>query len=81
MAKTKRGKALWNTPSTGRGTCPICKLHYIATNSGGKPLTVCKKCSSVSTKSVDKAMLTRNIGFRRKFRRELNVSNKMCKTH
>ncbi|MNJ37445.1 hypothetical protein D3C77_322630 [compost metagenome] len=78
MAKTKRGKGLWNTPARGRGTCPIClstriKLLYSATNSDGKPVTVCKRCSSVSAKSADKAVLTENLGFRRKLRRELNL--------
>lgn len=78
MAKTKRGKGLWNTPSRGRGTCPIClstriKLLYTATNSDGTPVTVCKRCSSVSPKSADKAVLTGNLGFRRNLRRELNL--------
>lgn len=77
MAKTKRGKGLWNTPSKGRGTCPIClstriKLLYSATNSDGKTVTVCKKCSSVNTKTVDTAVSTVNLGFRRKLRKELN---------
>lgn len=77
MAKTKRGKGLWNTTSRGRGTCPIClstriKLLYSATNSEGKTVTVCKRCSSATTKSADHAVDTANLGFRRKLRRELN---------
>lgn len=77
MAKTKRGKGLWNTTSRGRGTCPIClstriKLLYSATNSEGKPVTVCKRCSSATAKSADHAVDTANLGFRRKLRRELN---------
>nr|WP_152393325.1 hypothetical protein [Paenibacillus guangzhouensis] len=77
MAKTKRGKGLWKTPSRGRGTCPIClstriKLLYSATNSDGKLLTVCKKCSSVNAKTADKAVSTESLGFRGKLRRELN---------
>lgn len=77
MAKTKRGKSLWNTPSKGRGTCPIClstriKLLYSATNSDGKTMPVCKKCSSVNAKTADKAVSTVNLGFRGKLRKELN---------
>ncbi|WP_211750387.1 hypothetical protein [Paenibacillus sp. Marseille-Q4541] len=77
MAKTKRGKGLWNTPSKGRGTCPVClstriKLLYSATNSDGNPVKVCKKCSSVSAKTADKAVSTVNLGFRGKLRRKLN---------
>ncbi|GIP43455.1 hypothetical protein J45TS6_19140 [Paenibacillus sp. J45TS6] len=77
MAKTKRGKGLWNIPSKSRGTCPIClstriKLLYSATNSDGKTVTVCKKCSSVNAKTADKAASTVNLGFRRKLRRKLN---------
>ncbi|MGG0821488.1 hypothetical protein ABE099_01325 [Paenibacillus turicensis] len=77
MAKTKRGKGLWNTTSRGRGTCPIClstriKLLYSATNSEGKTVTVCKRCSSATAKSADHAVDTANLGFRRKLRRELN---------
>jgi len=77
MAKTKRGKGLWNTPSRGRGTCPIClstriKLLYSVTNSDGKLVTVCKKCSTVNTETADQAVTTVNLGFRRKLRRELN---------
>ncbi|MNO90178.1 hypothetical protein D3C76_816800 [compost metagenome] len=77
MAKTKRGKGLWNTPSRGRGTCPIClstriKLLYSVTNSNGKLVTVCKKCSSVNAKTADKAVSTVIIGFRGKLRRELD---------
>ena len=48
MAKTRRGKALWNRPGRARGTCPLCgrtriKLLYERTVSGQK-LTVCKIC-------------------------------------
>ncbi|MCR2805709.1 hypothetical protein NQZ67_17645 [Paenibacillus sp. SCIV0701] len=77
MAKTKRGKGLWNTPSRGRGTCPIClstriKLLYSAANSEGKQLKVCKKCSSADAKIADQAVSTVNLGFRGRLRRELN---------
>ncbi|MGO4529157.1 hypothetical protein AB4Z30_08750 [Paenibacillus sp. 2TAF8] len=77
MAKTKRGKGLWNVPSKGRGTCPIClstriKLLYTVTNSEGKQVTVCKKCSSVEAKVADKAVNTVNLAFRGKHRRVLN---------
>lgn len=77
MAKTKRGKGLWNTPSRGRGTCPVClstriKLLYSVANSEGKIVTVCKKCSSVHAKIADKAVSTVNLGFRGKLRREFN---------
>ncbi len=49
MAKTTRGKGLWNTPSRGRGTCPVCQstrikcLHTNVTEVGAQ-LKVCKKC-------------------------------------
>lgn len=82
MAKTKRGKGLWKTPSRGRGTCPIClttriKLLYSVTNSNGKVVTVCKKCSSVNAKTADKAVSTVILGFRGKLRRELNQQKQM----
>lgn len=78
MAKTKRGKCLWNTSSRGRGICPIClstriKLLYSATNSDGKSVKVCKKCSSVDAKTADKAVSTVNLGFRGRLRRDLNL--------
>lgn len=77
MAKSKRGKGVWNLPSRGRGTCPIClstriKLLYSTTNSDGKQITVCKRCSSVNAKTADKAFSTVNLGFRGKLRKNFN---------
>ncbi|WP_084662811.1 hypothetical protein [Paenibacillus fonticola] len=62
MSKSKRGKALWNLPSRGRGTCPVCKsmrikLLYTKTNSSGQPLKVCKKCFNASQERIDAASL------------------------
>ncbi|MGO4109437.1 hypothetical protein [Paenibacillus sp. YAF4_2] len=61
MAKTKRGRALWNLPSRGRGTCPVCnrtriKLLYTQTTSEGKALKVCKRCIPASQERVDAAV-------------------------
>ncbi len=49
MAKTHRGKALWNLPARGRGTCPICKatrvkVLYERTAPDGAIVKVCKRC-------------------------------------
>jgi hypothetical protein len=49
MAKTHRGKALWNLPAHGRGTCPICKaarikVLYNRTAPDGAEVKVCKRC-------------------------------------
>lgn len=82
MAKSTRGKGLWNTPSRGRGTCPIClstriKLLSSVTNSDGKQLKVCKKCSSVDAATADKAVSTSNLGFRRKQRKTLNQTSRL----
>jgi len=49
MSKQNRGKALWNLPSRGRGTCPICrteriKVLYDKTLGDGSKLKVCKRC-------------------------------------
>ncbi len=49
MAKTHRGKGLWNLPAHGRGTCPICKatrvkVLYERTTPDGKAVKVCKRC-------------------------------------
>lgn len=49
MGKQCRGKSLWNLPSRGRGTCPICqatriKLLYEITSIEGKKIKVCKRC-------------------------------------
>lgn len=47
--KPHRGKTLWNLPSHGRGTCPVCKtkrikvLYPLIAQDGGKT-TVCKRC-------------------------------------
>lgn len=58
MAKTKRGHALWNLPSRGRGTCPVCKstrikLLYPRTTSDGTSVKVCKRCDKVPQAKVD----------------------------
>ncbi|MGO4541461.1 hypothetical protein [Paenibacillus sp. YIM B09110] len=58
MAKTKRGKALWNDPTRGRGTCPACsstriKLLYSRTTSGNKAVKVCKKCANAPQVKID----------------------------
>ncbi|WP_435921820.1 hypothetical protein [Paenibacillus sp. DYY-L-2] len=60
MSKSKRGKALWNLPTRGRGTCPVCqstriKLLYTKTNSAGQQLKVCKKCFNASQERIDAA--------------------------
>lgn len=54
MAKNHRGKALWNLPSRGRGTCPVChaeriKLLYAATLDGASA-KVCKRCRPSESK-------------------------------
>ncbi|WP_128661310.1 hypothetical protein [Paenibacillus sp. 598K] len=58
MPKTKRGRVLWNLPSRGRGTCPICsstriKLLYPRASSEGKVIQVCKRCSKATQEQVD----------------------------
>ncbi|WP_136608863.1 hypothetical protein [Paenibacillus dokdonensis] len=60
MAKTKRGRILWNLPSRGRGTCPVCdskriKLLYTRTTTDGSSLKVCKKCFNAVQERVDAA--------------------------
>ncbi|MFR9709539.1 hypothetical protein ACL02P_08905 [Paenibacillus sp. MB22_1] len=60
MAKNKRGKSLWNLPSRGRGTCPVCgstriKLLHVKNTSAGQQLKVCKKCSNASQERIDAA--------------------------
>ncbi|RUS47151.1 hypothetical protein [Cohnella sp. AR92] len=60
MAKSKRGRSIWNMPSHGRGTCPVCKatrikLLYTRTNSNGKSLKVCKRCSAIDASRIDAA--------------------------
>ncbi|MDR0268573.1 hypothetical protein [Paenibacillus sp.] len=58
MAKTKRGRILWNLPSRGRGTCPVCssmriKLLYTRTAAEGMQLKVCKKCFKATQERID----------------------------
>lgn len=58
MAKNKRGKALWNMPAHGRGTCPVCsstriKLLYTRTKGNGTALKVCKKCFNAAQERID----------------------------
>ncbi|MGM0881775.1 MAG: hypothetical protein ACQEXQ_12175 [Bacillota bacterium] len=58
MAKTKRGHALWNLPSRGRGTCPICsstriKLLYTRTKTDNTAISVCKRCINAPQFKVD----------------------------
>jgi len=52
-----RGKALWNTPSHGKGTCPICgrvsvKVLWDSTDREGKEAKVCKHCRNWKTKKA-----------------------------
>lgn len=61
MAKSKRGHSLWNLPSRGRGTCPVCKstrikLLYPRTTSGGTALKVCKRCDKAEQARIDAAV-------------------------
>ncbi|UHA73558.1 hypothetical protein [Paenibacillus sp. 481] len=61
MAKNKRGRSLWNLPSRGRGTCPICsstriKLLYPRTTTDGTQLKVCKRCANASQERIDTAV-------------------------
>jgi hypothetical protein len=49
MGKQYRGSALWNLPSRGRGTCPVCKterikLLYELTTGSDVKIMVCKRC-------------------------------------
>ncbi len=58
MAKTKRGRSLYNLPSRGRGTCPICsstriKLLYQRTKADGGAIKVCKKCANAPQSRID----------------------------
>ncbi|MFC5531680.1 hypothetical protein [Cohnella yongneupensis] len=59
MAKQKRGHSLWNLPTRGRGTCPICgatriKLLYPRTPTGSrKTIQVCKRCSVAPQSKID----------------------------
>nr|WP_245252414.1 hypothetical protein [Paenibacillus sediminis] len=58
MAKSKRGRSLWNLPSRARGTCPICgstriKLLYPRVKSDGKSVKVCKRCANAPQTKVD----------------------------
>ncbi|WP_081735334.1 hypothetical protein [Paenibacillus gorillae] len=58
MAKTKRGRALWNLPSRGRGTCPVCnmtriKLLYSRSKTDGTVLKVCKRCQGAVQSRID----------------------------
>nr|WP_223837126.1 hypothetical protein [Paenibacillus oceani] len=58
MAKTKRGRVLWNLPSRGRGTCTLCgstriKLLYPRTRSDGSTVKVCKRCAKAPQMKVD----------------------------
>jgi hypothetical protein len=56
--KPHRGKTLWNLPSHGRGTCPVCKttrikvLYQIIAKDGSKT-TVCKRCQHKKIESVN----------------------------
>ncbi len=61
MAKSKRGRALWNVPSRGRGTCPVCfttrtKLLYTAVKEDGTSLSVCKRCNNASQTTIDSSV-------------------------
>nr|WP_135557787.1 hypothetical protein [Paenibacillus cymbidii] len=62
MPKTKRGRALWNLPSRGRGTCPICaatriKLLYVRTKADGAQIKVCKRCQKADQAKVEAALI------------------------
>ncbi|WFR57713.1 hypothetical protein QA584_01135 [Anaerocolumna sp. AGMB13025] len=56
--KPHRGKTLWNLPSHGRGTCPVCKtkrikvLYPLIAEDGSKA-TVCKRCKNKKIDSVN----------------------------
>lgn len=59
MSKQNRGKALWNLPSRGRGTCPVCKVErikvlYDKTLGDGNKLKVCKRCRNKKIQSLEK---------------------------
>lgn len=59
MSKQNRGKALWNLPSRGRGTCPICrteriKVLYDKTLGDGSKLKVCKRCRYKKVEALQK---------------------------
>jgi hypothetical protein len=59
MAKPNRGKNIWDQPSHGRGTCPVCsrtgvKLLY-EQPAGDKKIKVCKICKA-SIKSGKKTI-------------------------
>lgn len=61
MAKTKRGKALRNMPSRGRGTCPVCgatriKLLYSRTATSGSSIQTCKRCFKAEQPRIDQAV-------------------------
>ncbi|UNK16817.1 hypothetical protein MNQ98_20270 [Paenibacillus sp. N3/727] len=58
MSKPKRGRSLWNLPSRGRGTCPVChssriKLLYPRTKTDGTAVKVCKRCDKAPQSKVD----------------------------
>ena len=60
MAKTKRGKALRNMPSRGRGECPVCgatriKLLYSRATTDGRQLQTCKRCFKAAQPRIDAA--------------------------
>ncbi|AIQ74098.1 MULTISPECIES: hypothetical protein [Paenibacillus] len=62
MAKSKRGHALWNLPSRGRGTCPICqntriKLLYPKKKTDGAVVKVCKRCDKAPQTKVDAVLI------------------------
>ena len=48
MAKPNRGKNLWETPSRGRGECPVCKRSRVKVlfeqQAGDKKVKICKTC-------------------------------------
>lgn len=59
MSKQNRGKALWNLPSRGRGTCPVCKTErikvlYDKTLGDGTKLKVCKRCRNKKIQCLEK---------------------------
>lgn len=58
MAKTHRGKGLWEKATKGRGTCPICKstrikLLYDFKLDGGDTVKVCKVCKELKPTEVN----------------------------
>ena len=50
MSKPHRGKSLLDSPSHGRGTCPVCKRNNVKIlyeqDAEGKKVKICKICKA-----------------------------------